>query len=91
MRVNAAALTQPMHRGHPPVAGALQLSCPPPRDSAGMDGLERPARPHTSGTTPSIIMSPGPASTVPWTEVRPGARATRTRPSPSCPPEELMT
>ena len=78
MRVNAAALAQPMHRGHPPAAGALQLSCPPlPGLCPETDGLERLARPHTSGTTPSIILSPG-STAIPRTEVRPGARATRT-------------
>jgi len=52
MRVSAAALTQPMHRGHPPVADAPDCSCPPPRRCPGADGLERPARPHTQRDHP---------------------------------------
>jgi len=81
MRVEAAALTQPMHRGHPPVADAPQGSCSPPSpDTPGTRTASKDRRGHTpSGTTPSIIMSPEPANAVPRTEVRPGARATRTR------------
>jgi hypothetical protein len=88
--MDAAALTQPMHRGHPPWPAP---SSPPaaapcyPRP----DGLERQARPHTSGTTPSIIMSPGPGSTGPADRGKAGRpRHPRTL-IPELIPEDPMT
>ena len=85
MRVEAAALTQPMHRGHPP--WPTPRRGPARRPPGVYPGRGQPrktgAATPPSGTTPSIIMSPEPANAVPRTEVRPGARATRTRRSPS--------
>lgn len=84
MRVNAAALTQPMHRGYPRGRRPAALLPPAPRAMARGRTASKDRRGHTSsGTTPSIIMSPGPASTVSRTEIRPGARATRISRSPS--------
>jgi hypothetical protein len=74
--VAAAALTQQMHRGHPPwpappIAPARQPG------HTGMDGLERLARPHTQRDHP-IDHHVAETAAVSRTEVRPGARATRT-------------
>jgi hypothetical protein len=91
MRVNAAALTKPMHRGHPrdrrPALFLPPVPCHGTHWTASKD-----RRGHTpSGTTPSIIMSPRSASTVSRTEIRPGARATRISRNCELALEEPMT
>lgn len=75
--MEAAALTQPMHRDHPPMADAQHEACRHPVIT-GMDGLKRPARPHPQRDHP-IDHHVAETAAVSRTEVRLGARATRTR------------
>jgi len=78
MRVDAAALTQPMHRGHPPWPTPRISPARRPGNCPGADSLERPARPHPQRDHP-IDHHVAETMEVSRTEVRLGARATRTR------------
>jgi hypothetical protein len=88
MRVEAAALTQPMHCGHPPwpapwnvpARHPVRRTAGRPRETgAATHQRDHPIDHHVAETT-----------AVSRTEVRPGARATRTRRSPTPLPEEPM-
>ncbi len=87
--MEAAALTQPMHRGHPPMADAPDRSCRQ-HDTTVMDGPERLARPHPQRDHP-IDHHVAETAAVSRTEIRLGARHTRTRRSPSPPAGGTMT
>jgi hypothetical protein len=62
----------PMRRGRLPARSCRH---------ARVDGPDRPSgrNAYPSGITPSTIMSPAPGPPGPWTEIRLGARAHRTR------------